>query len=157
MTVTDAHTRSGAGLKARIIWLVLGVAFAVTLGVMVGQRLSSEAMAVIVGVVAGVVASIPTSLIVVFVAARAMGGKRETEGSRTVAYAPPEPRVVVMPQPPMFNGQVIPAQAWPNAYGPAQATGYPAMPMAPRKFTIVGGAGTEYGAIEGMEADPWAQ
>lgn len=117
-------------MKARMVWFTLGLVFAVTLAVVIGQRLSDEAMAVVVGVVAGVAASIPTSLVVVWFAARAMAA------SRPAAEPPPpaEPRVVVMTPPVQTAG--LPSFA---PYGlPAQAAAMYA--PAPRQFSVIGGA-----------------
>ena len=45
---------------------VVGVAFTVTVAVVVGVRMSSDAMAVVVGIVCGMLASVPTSAILVW-------------------------------------------------------------------------------------------
>ena len=128
-------------MKTRVIWLMIGLAFAVTLAVVIGQRLSAEAMAVMVGVVAGVAASIPTSLIVVWFASRTMLATRPAP----VAPAPPEPRVVVMPQPAPAAYPGLAGYA-PAMYGsplPLTMSGAPmsgpAFP-APRQFNVIGGA-----------------
>lgn len=110
------------------------IAFAVTLAVIVGQRLSGEAMAVIVGVIAGVAASIPTSLIVVWVATRRRPEEiieREPRGYAPSVQPPPEPRIVVVTPPP--------ASAWPLHAYPTYAPPYPAVPAAPRTFSVIGG------------------
>jgi hypothetical protein len=125
-----------------MLWWTMGLGFAVTLAVVVGQRLSAEAMAVVIGVIAGVAASIPTSLIVVWFASR-------SNMTHTVVDMPvpraaePEPRVVVVTQPPppapayqSYAG--YPAQGLqPAGYTPA---GYaPPAILPPRRFTVVGG------------------
>ncbi|MGQ0601337.1 MAG: hypothetical protein ACT4QE_06525 [Anaerolineales bacterium] len=119
-------------MKARFVWMMLGLAFVVTLAIVIGQRLSAEAMAVMIGVVAGVAASIPTSLIVVWFATRTLN----IASSRPPEPLPPaEPRIVVMaPQ-----TQPMP---FPGAAGYGQANGYPpaALPLAgPRQFNVIGG------------------
>ena len=53
----------------RLLGLSL-LAFAVSLGAVVGYRMSSEAMAVVVGVVCRVLASIPMSLLILVVSRR---------------------------------------------------------------------------------------
>jgi len=53
----------------RLLGLTM-LAFAVSLGAVVGYRMSSEAMAVVVGVVCGVLASIPMSLLILIVSRR---------------------------------------------------------------------------------------
>jgi hypothetical protein len=123
-------------MKARIIWLTLGLAFVVTLAVVIGQRLSAEAMAVMVGVVAGVAASIPTSLIVVWFATRTLGAISNVSQPAPPAMPQPEPRVVVMAQPPQ-------AQTYPIMNGLPSNGLYPpaAMPaLGPRQFNVIGGA-----------------
>ncbi len=143
-----------------VLWWTLGLAFAITLAVVVGQRLSAQAMAVVIGIIAGVAASIPTSLLVVWVTSRLTLPR--------AAYEPPmrpEPRerqIVVMQAPP----QPAPAYAGPNGYAmpPAGVAGYaqaaypangyggqPALP--PRRFTVVGGGR----ALEASEADDFEE
>lgn len=132
-------------MKARIVWFTLGLVFAVSLAVVIGQRLSDEAMAVVVGVVAGVAASIPTSLIVVWFASRSL------VAARPAPSPAPEPRVVVMtsPQPqaayaqPASFGMPMPAGAM---YAPAPAL------LVPRQFNVIGGA-----EVMGMDAEPAAE
>ncbi|MCC6191608.1 MAG: hypothetical protein IT318_21485 [Anaerolineales bacterium] len=137
-----------------LMWWTAGLGFAVTLAVVVGQRLSAEAMAVVIGVIAGVAASIPTSLIVVWFASRA--NMTHTVVDLTPRRAPePEPRIVVVTQPPQ------PPPAYPG-YGAAgmapagQTAGYasaayaPQAILPPRRFTVVGG--TELAAEAEAEA-----
>jgi hypothetical protein len=138
-------------MKARFVWMLVGLTFAVTLAIVVGQRLSAEAMAVIVGVVAGVAASIPTSLIVVWFATRSLA-VRSAEPARPAPPPEPEqPRVVVM----------APAQAgYPGLVNYPQMAGalYPPLPIpasapfAPRQFNVIGG-------VDAMaaEAEPTAE
>lgn len=132
-------------MKARIVWFTLGLVFAVSLAVVIGQRLSDEAMAVVVGVVAGVAASIPTSLMVVWFASRSL------VAARPAPAAPPEPRVVVMtpPQPqaayanPASFGMPMPAG---TMYAPSQAL------LVPRQFNVIGGA-----EVMGVDAEQAAE
>ncbi|MGH2522136.1 MAG: hypothetical protein ACRDH2_06500 [Anaerolineales bacterium] len=139
-------------MKTRYLWLIFGLAFFVTLGVIVGQRLSSEAMAVMVGVVAGVAASIPTSLIVVWFATRTtmprmVEPRPAPEASRAAERA--EPRIVVMASPPAPMGAPSAYQTMagypPQAYGayPMQPgfdpRGAPLNALPARRFTVIGG------------------
>lgn len=120
-------------MKARYLLSAFGLAFAVTLAVVVGQRLSSEAMAVMVGVIAGVAASIPTSLIVVWFATRTTVPRTAPEAPRAAQSA--EPRIIVMQQP----AQPMPTPAaYQNFAGYPPAATYPALPA--RRFTVIGGA-----------------
>jgi len=118
-------------MKARYLGTLFGLAFAITLAVIVGQRLSSEAMAVMVGVIAGVAASIPTSLIVVWFATRTTTPRAAPEAPRPAQQA--EPRIIVMQQP----AQPMPPAPYQNVAGYPPAT-YPALPA--RRFTVIGGA-----------------
>ena len=120
-------------MKARFFALVIGLGFAVTLAIVIGQRLSAEAMAVMVGVVAGVAASIPTSLMVVWFASRTL---RIVPPGPVMAPAAPEPRIVVVPQatPPSYQNL--------SGYAPAM---YPTLMNLPaglaeqRQFNVIGG------------------
>ncbi len=132
-------------MKTRYIWTTLGLAFSVTLAVIVGQRMSAEAMAVMIGVVAGVAASIPTSLIVVWFASRTTVPRPAPEAPMPAPAPRPaeaaQPRIVVMapagPAPQMgyqnYAGYAAPAYP---AYAPP-ALMQPALP--PRQFTVIGG------------------
>jgi hypothetical protein len=134
-------------MKTRYIWMAVGIAFSVTLAVIVGQRMSAEAMAVMIGVIAGVAASIPTSLIVVWFASRTTIPRPAPEAPIPAPASRPaeaaQPRIVVMapaqPSPPMgyqnFAGYA--AQAYPAYAAPALVQ----PPQPPRQFTVIGGAG----------------
>lgn len=101
------------------------VAFAVGLGVVVGQRMSTEAMAVVVGVVCGVLAGIPTSLLLLVVM---RGQQRRSENSQPVPAPAAYPPVVVV------SG--TPQQAYQNhntVDGTWQAVNTPR-----RKFRVIG-------------------
>jgi hypothetical protein len=137
-------------MKTRYIWLLFGLAFFITLAVIVGQRLSSEAMAVIVGVVAGVGASIPTSLIVVWLATRTAAPRPAAEPPAPRPAANAEPRLVVMAAPPGFDprqGLLAAPAGYQNyaGYAPAlypmpQAADPRALsPLPPRNFRVIGG------------------
>ena len=130
-----------------IVTLTL-LAFGVTLAIVIGQRMSSEAMAVLMGVVAGVAASIPTSLIVVWIAAKFM-----LKPAQPTPVEPP--RVVVMQQPP---SQPAPAYGYPAQQqypGWNSNPAYPAVaPPMPRKFTVIGGAGDlEESSLQSLEVE----
>jgi hypothetical protein len=137
----DREGRERRWRRLRTFVGVTGVAFAVTLGVVVGNRLSEEALGVLAGAVCGVGAAIPTSLIVVAVSRR-QGEGRSTgrRGMRESDYEPEihQPRhayppvVVVSPG----NAQQRSRQSW-NAL--------PASLSAPmdRNFRVVGGASVD--------------
>ena len=130
-------------IRFRVILLLAGLAFGVTLAVVVGVRLSAEAMAVVIGVIAGVAASVPTSLIVVWFALRALGSREPPAAYVPPAYRQPEteqPRIVVVtapPAPPVNPHSYAP----PAAYAPpfAEPAGSLVQARAPRHFAIIGG------------------
>lgn len=118
-------------LKWRWVVLVASTAFAMTLGVVVGQRLSTETMAVLLGVLAGALASIPTSLLVMWIAAR-----HWLRPPPAPPAPPAEPRIVVVP-----NFQPPPTAPAPPAYREPPRD-LPTMPLpesSGRRFTIIGG------------------
>jgi hypothetical protein len=125
--------------KAKLLFVLFGLAFSITLAVIVGQRLSSEAMAVVVGVVAGVAASIPTSLIVVWFATRSVAVSRPAPEPPPPQPAPapaPEPRLVVMTQPQPMQMSAMPIYQSPGGY----VQPGPYMAINARQFTVIGGA-----------------
>jgi hypothetical protein len=117
--------RDESGISLKHIVMVIGLAFAITLAVMIGKRMSAEAMAVVVGIVCGVLASVPASLLLLVVLGRGEGrvpdSRREAEGR---AYPP----VVIV------QGGI------PQALPPGMAPGYWPSPAPPaqREFQIVG-------------------
>jgi hypothetical protein len=126
-------------MRIQRLVIVFTVTFAITLALVVGQRLSTEAMAVMVGVVAGVVASIPTSLIVVWIARRALSAPPGNGPSPDSRLESPERDTKII---------VVPASATPYPAGssylpsrPPLAQYAPAPP--PRQFTIIGGEASE--------------
>ena len=143
-------------MRARLTWLLFGMAFSVTLALIVGQRLSAEGMAVVIGVIAGVAASIPTSLIVVWFMGRNPGPRNIIESTPAPQPArqpePAEPRGVLMPAP----QQPQPAYANMPGYGPQSYAGFApaqsgyapagnpayavAQPLPARRFTVIGGS-----------------
>jgi hypothetical protein len=88
------HNRSWNRLK--IVAGLMGIAFAVTLGFIVGTRLSDEALAVLAGAVCGVGAAIPTSLLVVMVSRR-RDERVPPPAQPTVQHGMYPPVVVVAP------------------------------------------------------------
>ncbi|MCC7358530.1 MAG: hypothetical protein IT317_03585 [Anaerolineales bacterium] len=147
--------------RTLLIW-VLGLAFAVTLAVVVGQRLSAQAMAIVIGIIAGVAASIPTSLLVVWATARL---SLPRAGYAVPRPAPRERPIVVMQAPP------APAYSPPSGYAPNGEAGAPGVsagggyapagyaqagygPLPPRRFTVVGGGRVlDADEIEAQEED----
>lgn len=145
-------------MKARFVLLILGLAFVVTLAVIVGQRLSAEAMAVMVGVVAGVAASIPTSLLVVWFANRALLTSRATmempapvPAPRPAPHAEPPQQILVMAPPANLPAAYQNAMPYPINTGIGAYATMPAAPTA-RQFTVIGGADT---SAEDVEATAW--
>jgi len=117
--------------------IIVGVVFAVTLAVVIGNRMSADAMAVVVGVACGVVASVPTSLLLVWaLARRGQGAASGADGAgRSGAGTNYPPVVVVNP------GYGV--QGYGPSLGMLPSPGYPAggnppMPSGPRTFRVVG-------------------
>ena len=131
----NGRDRESRWARLKTFMAVLAAAFAVTLGVTVGNRLSEEALGVLAGAVCGVGAAIPTSLIVVAVSRRqadssSSGATRMR--AREVDYEPRRaypPVVVVSPG----SAPQRPHSSW-NALPPSLSA-----PLD-RDFRIVGGA-----------------
>ena len=93
---------------------VVGVAFTVTVAVVVGVRMSADAMAVVVGIVCGMLASVPTSAILVWTL-RVRDKQLEAQLGPARQYGQYPPVVVIngqqqpngaagVPQPALLNG-----------------------------------------------------
>ena len=92
---------------------VVGVAFTVTVAVVVGVRMSADAMAVVVGIVCGMLASVPTSAILVWTL-RVRDKQLEAQLGPARQYGQYPPVVVIngqqphgangTPQPALLNG-----------------------------------------------------
>jgi hypothetical protein len=118
--------------------LLVGIVFAVTLAVIVGNRLSEQAMAVVAGAVCGISASIPVSIVFMLVASRNWG--RSEVQDRPVPDSNPDhypstwrsqpPVIVISP----------PHGAFPYPSGTPQYLYSPAeyQPQREREFKIVG-------------------
>jgi hypothetical protein len=110
------------------------ITFAATLALVVGQRLPSDWLIVLIGVVAGIVASIPTSLVILWVARRALISPTP---DLPAPYArpearDPEPRIIVVPATPGYlpgHGYLPPQNAPASPY---------AQVASPRHFTVIG-------------------
>jgi hypothetical protein len=107
---------------------VLGLVFAVSLGVAVGLRMNSEAMAVIIGVICGVAASVPTSLLIIYT----LGKRGESQANQRSAASYP-PVVVVNPSAPQQGSN-----------NPWQRQNYPLLEDQPRQFRVIGEEETSY-------------
>lgn len=103
------------------------MAFAVTVGAMVGMRLTSEALAVVVGVVCGVLASIPTSILLLIVSRRQASGSPAPSRQPQPTYPPV---IVINP-----NASPPDRPSYPLFEPPdGRPAGY-----LPRQFRIIGG------------------
>ena len=126
MTV-DGKGRIQVGIKQMAA--VLGLAFAVTLAIIVGRQMTTEAMAVVIGVVCGVLAGIPTSVLLLVALSRRDSLRSREEAAARQAPAGYPPVVVIQggalqPQLPAMQGGYWPA---PNA-----------APLVSRQFHVVG-------------------
>jgi hypothetical protein len=128
----ERGNRNSGWSRLKVFAGLVVVAFAVTLGVVVGNRLSDEALAVLAGAVCGVGAAIPTSLLIVAVSRR-RDEPRTQPSMQQGAYSHPltPPVVVVAPQ-----GR----QQWPNDWN-----ALPPSLAAPsqREFKVVGGSAAD--------------
>ena len=113
-------------MPTRYLVLLPLSAFAITLGIVIGERLSQEAMIVVIGVVAGIAASIPTSWLTAWLVAR-----KTMPTSAASAPIPAPPRT-----PPSEEPRIIGVHA--PALPSAPSALYPEMAREPRRFNIIG-------------------
>lgn len=109
-----------------------GLAFAVTLAVVIGTRMSPDAMAVVVGIVCGVLASIPTTAILVWVL-RQRDKQIEAQFGQRGGFGQYPPVVVV-------NGQ---GHNGANGSYPPSALPAGTAPLGVRNFKVIGQENTE--------------
>jgi len=113
-------------VKRVLVIVGLGViAFAITLGVYIGNHLSPEALSVLTGAACGVGAVLPAILVAGLALLRRRG--RDDAGRMTAASPPVYPPVIVVSPP-----AVSPLQSPGSPYGQV----LPA--AAPRQFTVIG-------------------
>jgi hypothetical protein len=113
--------------------ILVGMVFAVSLAVVVGNRLSEQALAVTVGVVCGIAASLPVSFGLLIAASRHWGERTPEVAERIERPAAPPPPQVIVVAPPQQNAPFyqypgmpyLPARTDDGAYNP-------------REFKIVG-------------------
>jgi hypothetical protein len=110
--------------------IIIGVAFSISLAVVIGTRMSPDAMAVVVGIVCGVLASIPTSTLLVWVL-RQRDKQIENQMGQTRHFGQFPPVIVVNGQGTNGNG----------AYAPPLPVG--SSPSGPRNFKVIGQENTE--------------
>jgi hypothetical protein len=131
-------------LKFKFIFLIALTAFAIAMGITIGQRLSSEAMAMMMGFIVGVAASVPTCYAMVWAMTRSLNMPPPPPPP------PPETRVVVVSAPP--NTAPINTSPTPQptpSYNPAPPfiSPYPApiqqIVNPQRRFTVIGGENNE--------------
>jgi hypothetical protein len=119
--------------------VIIGLCFAVTLAVIVGNRLSNEAMAVVVGALCGISASIPVSVGLVIAASRNWGRDEVPDESSTRRHLDPYP--YRQPQPPVIVISPPAQNASPYQYPGSPYYIPPPMDDAPyngRAFKIIG-------------------
>jgi hypothetical protein len=111
--------------------LLIGVAFAVSLAVVMGVRMSADAMAVIIGIIFGLLASIPTSVMLVWVL-RQRDKQLEAQFGQQRSFGHYPPVVVV-------NGQGT------NGYNSSMSPPLPAAVNGNggRNFKVIGQENTE--------------
>lgn len=101
----------------------MGVAFAVTLGIIFGVRASADAMAVIIGVVLGVLAGVPSTFLITAALVRRQ--------ANTPPVAAPQPPVIVVNG--SERGQPVQPAAPP----------LPALQTGSRQWTVIGDSDEE--------------
>ena len=111
--------------RLKIVAGLMGITFAVTLALIVGNRLSDEALAVLSGAVCGVGAAIPTSLLVVMVS-RWRDERAQPSNQPVMQHGVYPPVVVVAPP----TGQQAPRD-WGMSSPPLTTP-------TQRQFTVVG-------------------
>jgi len=110
--------------------LIIGVAFSISLAVVIGTRMSPDAMAVVVGIVCGVLASIPTSTLLIWVL-RQRDKQMESQIGQARQFGQFPPVVVVNGQGTNGNG----------AYAPPLPVG--STSSGSRNFKVIGQENTE--------------
>ncbi len=129
-------------MKFRFIFLLALTAFAISMGITIGQRLSSEAMAMMMGFIMGVAASVPTCYAMAWAMTRNL----------TVPPPPPPPetRVVVVSAPPNAaptnaspTPQPSPIYNSASSFISPHATPIQQIVNPQRKFTVIGGEDNE--------------
>jgi hypothetical protein len=101
-----------------------GVAFGVTLALVIGLRLDRAALTVIVGAACGILASIPTGLLIVAFLKRKNESYNRGKPTPRIAQSP---HVVIVTPPGLSAGQ------------PAFWSGTPSLPLpAQRQFAVIG-------------------
>ncbi len=119
--------------------VLVGMAFAVTLAIVVANRLSEQALAVVVGALCGVVASVPVSIAFV-IAAHRNWGRPETVVQESPRRLDPEPPRYSQPQQPIIV--IAPPQpnsaAYPYSNAPYYTPPQPNEPESRREFKIIG-------------------
>lgn len=118
-------------------FVIISIAFSVTLAVMIGYRISADAMAVIIGIVCGVLASIPTTVLMVW-----MVRQRDRQFELQAMQAGQATRFGQYPPVVVVNGQGT------NGYGlPTMPPPLLASPGPPgsRDFKVIGQENTEIG------------
>lgn len=113
-------------------FVIVSVAFSVTLAVIIGYRISADAMAVIIGIVCGVLASIPTTVLMVWMV-RQRDRQYELQAGQTARFGQYPPVVVVNGQ--GTNGYGMPTAPPPLLAGPPSPGG--------RDFKVIGQENTD--------------
>ncbi len=119
--------------------VLVGMAFAVTLAVVVANRLSEQALAVAVGALCGIAASVPVSIAFVIAASRNWG-RPETVVQASARRLDSEPPRYPQPQQPVIV--IAPPQpnsaAYPFSNGSYYIPPQPNEPESGREFKIIG-------------------
>jgi len=122
--------REPLGARIKRFFSLIGIVFAITVGIIVTQRLSNDALALLIGLTAGVVVMVPLVALLIYILRRQEINRREEIRSSSRN----QPQVVVVAPPAMqgygSNQMALWNQARQNNWQ---------MSRAEREFTIVGG------------------
>jgi len=126
-------------MKFRFIFLLALTAFAISMGITIGQRLSSEAMAMMMGFIVGVAASVPTCYAMAWALTRNLTAPPPSETKVVVVSAPPN----VAPTNSSPTPQPSPVYNSASPFISPHATPIQQIANSQRKFTVIGGEDNE--------------
>jgi hypothetical protein len=113
-------------------FILMSIAFSITMAVVIGTRISADAIAVIIGIICGVLASIPTSIMMIWMVRQR---DRQIDGPMGQARFGQYPPVVVVNGQGGANGHI------PTPTGPPLLTSPP--PLGGRDFKVIGQENTD--------------
>lgn len=122
----DGDGGGGGGPSIGAIAAVIGIAFGITLAIMLVKSMSTDALAIVIGVTLGIAASIP-ALVILFIVILANMRNRRADDVEPMGQQRGYPPVVVI------QGGAAPQQLQPPGYWPAPTV------QSPEYDTVVPG------------------